>query len=163
MVPPTPYVNQAAIDQHACAQPAPLLPHVAPTTMVQHQQYQVPNSTLTSTLVPPATSVLQAQAGYHSQATPEVRSPMATIPQTTLPLHLPFVQAPSAPNSTLPNLSPGAPLQTDMQSKSQNGNGVKQASTGNQASDKAEPICWEMQAARSPEAGLPNATILLQM
>ena len=89
-------------------------------------------------LAPPATSVLQAQAGCHPQAIP----PMATIPQDTLPSHLPFVPAPSAPNSTLPTLSPGAPLQTDTQSKSRNGQGVKQASAGKQASDKAEPICW---------------------
>ena len=110
--------------------------------MMQHKQYQVPNSTQTSTLAPPATSVLQDQAGCHPQAIPEVQSPRATIPQDTLPTHLPFVPAPLAPNSTLPTLSPGAPLQTDAQSKSQNGQGVKQASAGKQAGDKAEPICW---------------------
>ena len=117
MVPPTPYVNQAAIDQHT-GNPAPLLPHVTPATMAQHRQYQVPNNTQTSTLAAPATSVLQAQAGCHPQAIPEVQSPMATIPQDTLPSHLPFVPAPSAPNSALSTLSPGAPLQTDTQSKS---------------------------------------------
>ena len=67
---------------------------------------------------------------------------MATIPHDILPAHLLFVPAPSAPNSALPTLSPGAPLQMDAQSKSQNGQGVKQASEGKQASDKAEPICW---------------------
>ena len=64
MVPPTLYVNQAAIDQHT-GNPAPLLPHVTPATTVQHKQYQVPNNTQTSTLAPPATSVLQAQARCH--------------------------------------------------------------------------------------------------
>ena len=141
MVPPTPYVNQAAIDQHT-GNPAPLLPCVTPAVMVEHKQYQVPSNTQTSMLAPPATSVLQAQAGCHPQAIPEVQSPMAIVPQDTLPSHLPFVLAPSAPNSTLPTLSPGAPLQTDTQSKSQDGQGVKQASAGKQASDKAEPICW---------------------
>ena len=141
MVPPTPYINQAAIDQHT-GNPAPLLPHVTPVTMAQHKQYQVPSNTQTSMLAPPATSVIQAQAGCHPQAIPEVQSPMATIPQDTLPTHLPFVPAPSAPNSTLPTLSPGAPLQMDAQSKSRNGQGVKQASAGKQASNKAEPICW---------------------
>ena len=141
MVPPTPHVNQAAIDQHT-GNPAPLLPHVTPATTAQNKQYQVPNDTQTSMLAPPATSVLQAQAECHPQAIPEVQSPMATIPQDTLPSHLPFVPAPSTPNSTLPTLSPGAPLQMDTQSKSQNGQGVKQASAGKQASDKAEPICW---------------------
>ena len=134
-------MNQAAIDQHT-GNPALLLPRVTPATTVQNKQYQVPNNTPPSMLAPPATSVLQAQAGCHPQAIPEVQSPMATIPQDTLPSHLPFVPAPSAPNSALPTLSPGAPLQTDTQSKSQNGQGVKQASAGKQASDKAEPICW---------------------
>ena len=120
MLPPTPYVNQAAIDQHT-GNPALLLPRVTPATMSQHKQYQVPNNTQTSTLAPPATSVLQAQAGCHPQAILEVQSPMATIPQDTLPSHLPFVPAPSAPNSALPTLSPGAPLQTDTQTKSQMG------------------------------------------
>ena len=141
MVPPTPYVNQAAIDQLA-GNPAPLLPHATPVTKAQHKQYQVPSNTQTSTLAPPATSVMQVQAGCHPQAIPEVQSPMATIPQDTLPTHLPFVPAPSAPNSTLPTLGPGAPLQMDAQSKSQNGQGVKQAPAGKQASDKVEPICW---------------------
>ena len=141
MVPPTPYVNQAAIDQHT-GNPALLLPHVTPATMMQHKQYQVTNNTQTSTLAPPATSVLQAQARCHPQAIPEVQSPIGTIPQDTLPSCLPFVPAPSAPNSTLPTLSPGAPLQMDTQSKSRNGQGVKQAFAGKQASDKAEPICW---------------------
>ena len=141
MVPPTPYVNQAAIDQHT-GNPAPLLPHVTPAAMAEHKQYQVPSNTQTSMLALPATSVLQAQAGCHPQAIPEVQSPMATIPQDTLPSHLPFVPAPSAPNSALPTLSLGAPLQVAAQSKSQNRQGVKQASAGKQASDKAEPICW---------------------
>ena len=141
MVPPTPYVNQAAIDQHT-GNPAPLLPHVTPATMAPHKQYQVPSNTQTSSLAPPATSVIQAQTGCHPQAIPEVQSPTATIPQDTFPARLPFVPAPSAPNSALPILSPGAPLQTDAQSKSQNGQGVKQASAGKQASDKVEPICW---------------------
>ena len=117
MVPPTPYVNQVAIDQHT-DNPAPLLPHVTPATMVQHKQYQVPNDTQTSMLAPPATSVLLAQARCHPQAIQKVQSPMATIPQDTLPSCLPLVPAPSAPNSTLPTLSPGAPLQMDTQSKS---------------------------------------------
>ena len=69
-------------------------------------------------------------------------SPTATIPQDTLPTHLPFLPAPSAPNSALPTLGPGAPLQTDAQSKSRNEQGVKQASAGKQASDKMEPMCW---------------------
>ena len=141
MVPPTPYVNQAAIDQHT-GNPAPLLPHVTPAATAEHKQYQVPSNTQTSTLAPPATSVLQAQAGCHPQAIPEVQSPVATILQDTLPAHLPFVPAPSVPNSTLPTLSPGAPLQMDAQSKSRNEQGVKQASAGKQASDKVEPICW---------------------
>ena len=55
---------------------------------------------------------------------------------------LPFLPAPSAPNSTMPTLGPGAPLQMDAQSKSQNRQGVKQTSAGKQASDNAEPICW---------------------
>ena len=117
MVPPTPYVNQAAIDQHA-GNPAPLPHCVAPATTVQHRQHQVPNKTQTSTLAPPAASVIQAQTGCHPQATPKVQSPTATIPQDTLPAHLPFVPAPSAPNSALPTLGPGAPLQTDVQPKS---------------------------------------------
>ena len=141
MVPPTPYVNQAAIDQHA-GNPALLLPHATPATTAPHKQYQVPSNTQTSTLTPPATSVMQVQTGCRPQATPEVQSPMATIPQDTLPTHLPFVPAPSAPNSTLPTLGPGAPLQMDAQSKSRNGQGVKQASAGKQASDKTEPMCW---------------------
>ena len=139
MVPPTPYVNQAAINQHT-GNPAPLLPHVAPVTTAQHRQHQVPSNTQTSMLAPPATNV--AQAGCHPQAIPEVQSPTATIPQGTLPTHLPFVPAPSAPNSALPTLGPGAPLQTDAQSKSRNGQGVKQTFAGKQASDKAESICW---------------------
>ena len=117
MVPPTPYVNQAAINQHT-GNPALLLPCVTHATMVQHRQYQVPSNTQTSMLAPPATSVVQAQTGYCPQAIPEVQSPTATIPQDTLPTHLPFVPAPSAPNSTLPTLSPGAPHQMDAQSKS---------------------------------------------
>ena len=141
MVPPTPYVNQAAIDQHTGSQ-APLLPRVAPATTVQHRQHQGPSNTQTSTLAPPATSVIQAQTGCCPQAMPEVQPPMATIPQDTLPAHLPFVPAPSAPNSTLPTLGPGAPFQMDAQPKSQNGQGVKQTPTGKQASDKVEPICW---------------------
>ena len=141
MVPSTPYVNQAAIDQHT-GNPALLLPRVTPVTMAQHKQYQVPSNTQTSTLAPPATNVLQVQAGCHPQAIPEVQSPTATIPQDTLPTHLPFVPAPSAPYSALPTLSPGAPLQMDAQSKSRNGQGVKQASAGKQASNKVEPICW---------------------
>ena len=141
MVPPTPYINQAAINQHT-DNPALLLPRVSPVTMAQHRQHQVPRNTQTSTLVPPATSVIQAQTGCRPQAIPEVQSPTATIPQDTLPTHLPFVPAPSAPNSALPTLSPGAPFQMDAQSKSQNRQGVKQTSAGKQASDKAEPICW---------------------
>ena len=141
MVPPTPYINQAAINQHT-GNPTPLLPRVAPVTTVQHRQHQVPSNTQTSTLVPPAPSVIQAQTGCRPQAIPEVQSPTATIPQDTLPAHLHFVPAPSVPNSALPTLSPGAPLQMDAQSKSQNGQGVKQTSAGKQASDKAEPICW---------------------
>ena len=43
---------------------------------------------------------------------------MAAIPRDTLPTHLPFVPAPSAPNSALPMLGPGAPLQADAQPKS---------------------------------------------
>ena len=129
MVPPTPYVNQAAIDQHT-VNPAPLLPHVAPVTMVQHRQHQVPSNTQTSILAPPATTVVQAQTGCHPQAIPEVQSPTATIPQDTLPAHLPFVPAPSAPNSALPTLGPGAPLQTDAHAKSQNGQGVKPTPAG---------------------------------
>ena len=117
MVPPTPYVNQAAIDQHT-GNPAPLLPHVAPVTIVPHRQHQVPSNIQTSTLAPPATSVIQAQTGCRPQAIPEVQSPMATIPQDTLPTHLPFVPAPSAPNNALPTLGPSAPLQMDAQSKS---------------------------------------------
>ena len=116
MVPPTPYVNQAAIDQHT-GNPAPLLPRVAPATMAQHRQHQVPSNTQTATLAPPATSDIQAQTGCRPRAIPEVQSPMATIPQDTLPAHLPFVPAPSAPNSALLTLSPGAPLQTNAQSK----------------------------------------------
>ena len=65
---------------------------------------------------------------------------MATIPQDILPPHLPFVPAPSAPNSALPTLSPGAPLQMDAQSKSRNGQGVKQASAGKQAMIKQNPF-----------------------
>ena len=141
MVPPTPYVNQAAIDQHT-GNPALLLPRVTPVTMMQHTQYQVPSNTQISMLAPPATSVIQTQTGCHPQAIPEVQSPTATIPQDTLAACLPFVPGPSAPNSALPTLSPGAPLQMDAQSKSQNGQGVKQASANKQASDKAEPICW---------------------
>ena len=141
MVPPTPYVNQAAIDQHL-GNPALLLPHVAPVTMVQHRQHQVPSNTQTSMLAPPATNIVQAKTRCLPQAIPEVQSPMATIPQDTLPAHLPLVPSPSALNSALTTLSPGAPLQTDAQSKSQNGQGVKQAPAGKQANDKAEPICW---------------------
>ena len=141
MVPPTPYVNQAAIDQHT-GNPAPLLPCVAPVTMAQHRQHQVPSNTQTSTLAPPATTVVQAQTRCHPQAIPEVQSPTATIPQDTLCTRLPFVPAPSAPNITLPTLGPGAPLQTDAQAKSQNGQGVKQTPAGKQATDKTEPICW---------------------
>ena len=111
MVPPTPYINQSAINQHA-GNPASL-PHVAPVTIAQHRQHQVPNNTQTSTLAAPATSVIQAQTRCHPHAIPEVQSPTATIPQDTLPAHLPFVPAPSAPNSTLPTLGPGAPLQMD--------------------------------------------------
>ena len=107
MVPPTPYMKQAAIDQHT-GNPALLLPCVTPATMVQHKQYQVLNNTQPSILAPPAPSVLQAQARCHPQAIPEVKSPMATIPQYTLPSHLPFVPAPSTPNSALPTLSPCA-------------------------------------------------------
>ena len=140
MVPPTPYVNQAAIDQHT-GNPAPLLPHVAPVTMAQHRQHQVPSNTQTSTLAPPATTVVPAQTGCRTQTVP-VQSPTATIPQDTLPAHLPFVPAPSAPNSALPTLGPGAPLQMDAQAKSQNGQGVKQTPAGKQATDKAEPVCW---------------------
>ena len=117
MVPPTPYINQAAIDQHT-GNPAPLLPHVAPVTAVQHQQHQVPSNTQTSTLAPPATTVVPAQTRGHTQAVPEVQSPTATTPQDTLPARLPLVPAPSAPNSALPTLGPGAPLQTDAQAKS---------------------------------------------
>ena len=141
MVPPTPYMNQAAIDQHA-GNPAPLQPRATPATMAPHKQYQVPSNTQTSMLASPATSVMQVQAECCPQAIPEVQSPTATIPQDTLPTHLPFVPAPSAPNSALPTLGPGAPLQMDAQSKSQNGQGVKQASAGKQASDKMEPMCW---------------------
>ena len=141
MVPPTPDINQAAIDQHT-GNPALLLPHVAPATMVQHRQHQVPSNTQPSTLAPPATTVIQAQTRCCPQAIPEVQSPTATIPQDTLPTRLPFVPAPSAPNSTLPTLGPGAPLQMDAQAKSQIGQGVKQTPAGKQATDKAEPICW---------------------
>ena len=141
MVPPTPYMNQAAIDQYT-GNPSLLLPHVAPATTAQHRQHRVPSNTQTSTLAPPATSVIQAQTGCHPQAIPEVQSPMATIPQHTLPTHLPFVPAPSALNSALPTLRPGAPLQMDAQPKSRNGQGVKQTPVGKQANDKAEPICW---------------------
>ena len=141
MVPPTPYVNQAAIEQHT-GNPAPLLPHVAPVTSVQDRQHQVPSNTQTSTLAPPATTVVPAQTGCHTQTVPEVQSPTATIPQDTLPTHLPFVPVPSAPNSALPTLGPGAPLQMDAQAKSQNGQGVKQTPAAKQATDKAEPICW---------------------
>ena len=140
MVPPTPYVNQAAINQHA-GNPAPLLPHATPATTAPHKQCQVPTNTQTPMLAPPATSVVRAQTGCCPQAIPEVQSPTATIPQDTLPTRLPFVPAPYAPNSTLPTLSPGAPLQMDAQSKSRNGQGVKQASAGKQASDKTEPMC----------------------
>ena len=56
MVPPTPYVNQAAINQHT-GNPALLLPCITPVTTAQHKQYQVPSNTQTSTLAPPATSV----------------------------------------------------------------------------------------------------------
>ena len=141
MVPPTPYVNQAAINQHT-GNPAPLLPCVAPVTTAQHRQHQVPSNPQTSTLAPPATSVIQTQTGCCPQAIPEVQSPMATSHQDTLPTHLPFVPAPSAPNSALPTLGPDAPLQMDAQSKSQNRQGVKQTPAGKQASDKAKPICW---------------------
>ena len=141
MVPPTPYVNQAAIDQHT-GNPALLLPRVAPVTTAQHQQHQVPSNTQTSTLAPTATTVVPAQTGGRTQAVPKVQSPTATIPQDTLPAHLHFVPASSAPNSALPTLGPGAPLQTDAQAKSQNGQGVKQTPAGKQATDKAEPICW---------------------
>ena len=140
MVPPTPYVNQAAIDQHT-GNPALLLPCVAPVTTVQ-QQHQVPSSTQTSTQAPPATPVVPAQTGCHTQTVPEVQSTTATIPHDTLPAHLPFVPAPSAPNNMLPTLGPGTPLQTDTQAKSQNGQRVKQTPAGKQATDKAEPICW---------------------
>ena len=58
-VPPTSYINQAAIDQHT-GNPAPLLSRVAPVTMAQHRQHQVPSNTQTSMLAPPATSVVQA-------------------------------------------------------------------------------------------------------
>ena len=112
MVPPTPYVSQAAIDQQA-GNPALLLPHATAVTLVQHKQYQVPSNTQTSMLAPPAISVIQAQTWCHPQAIPEVQSPMATIHQDTLPAHLPFVPAPCAPNSALPTLSPGAPFQMD--------------------------------------------------
>ena len=117
MVPPTPYVNQAAIDQHT-GNPASLLPRVAPVTTVQHRQHQVPSSTQTSTRAPPATPVVPAQTGCHTQTVPEVQSPTATIPQDTLPARFPFVPAPSAPTSALPTLGPGTPLQTDAQTKS---------------------------------------------
>ena len=137
-------MNQAAIDQHT-GNPTPLLPHVAPATMAQHRQHQVPSNNQTSTLARLATSVVQAQTRCHPQAIPEVQSPMDTIPQDTLPTRLPFVPAPSAPNSALSMLGPGAPLQMDAQSKSQNGQGVKQASAGKQASDKVESICWRCQ------------------
>ena len=141
MVPPTPYINQAAIDQHT-GNPAPLLPCVAPVTMAQHQQHQVPSNTQTSTLAPPATTVVPAQTGGHTRAVPEAQSPTATTPQDTLPACLPFVLAPSAPNSALPTICPGAPLQMDAQAKSRNGQGVKQTPAGKQATDKVEPICW---------------------
>ena len=132
-------MNQAAIDQHT-GNPAPLLPCATPATTAPHKQYQVPSNTQTSILAPPAISVMQAQTRCHPQAIPEVQSPTATIPQDTLPTHLPFVPAPLAPNSALPTLGPGATLQTDAQSKSQNGQGVKQASAGKQASGKTEPM-----------------------
>ena len=141
MVPPTPYMNQAAINQHT-GNPVPLLPHVAPVITAPYRQHQVPSNTQTSTLAPPATSVIQAQTGCHPQAIPEVQSPTATIPQDTLPAHLPFVPAPSAPNSALPILGRGAPLQMDAQSKIQNGQGVKQTPAEKKASDKVEPMCW---------------------
>ena len=141
MVPPTPYINQAAIDQHT-GNPASLLPRVAPVTTAQHRQHQVPSNTQTSMLAPPATTVVPAQTGCHTRTVPEVQSPTATIPQDTLPTHLPFVPAPSAPNSRLPTLGPGAPLQMDTQAKSQNRQGVKQTPAAKQATDKAEPICW---------------------
>ena len=90
-VPPTPYVNQAAIDQHT-GNPALLLPRVAPAAIVQHRQHQVPSNTQTTTLAQPAASVVQAQTGCHPQAIPEVQSPMATIPQDTLPMQEAFCQ-----------------------------------------------------------------------
>ena len=74
------------------------------------QQHQVPSSTQTSTRAPPATPVVPAQTGCHTQTVPEVQSTTATNPQDTLPTHLPFVPAPSAPNSALSTLGPSAPL-----------------------------------------------------
>ena len=139
MVPPTPYVNQPAINQHT-GNPALLLPCVAPVTMAQHRQHQVPSNTQTSMLAPPATTVVPAQTRCHTQTVPEVQSPTATIPQDTLPTHLPFVPGPSAPNSTLPTLGPGAPLQTDAQAKSRNGQGVKQTPAANKQLIRQNPF-----------------------
>ena len=89
----------------------------------------------------------QHKLGVILRLSPEVQSTTATISQDTLPTCLPFVPAPSAPNSTLPTLGPGAPLQTDAQAKSQNGQGVKQTPAGKQATDKVEPICWRCKQA----------------
>ena len=138
------------VTQHCCYLGSPF-EHGA------HRQHQVPSNTQTSTLAPPATMLYQHKPGPYLDC-PEVKSPTATIPWILYPLiHL--CTSPICTNSTLHTLGPGAPSDgcTGQESK-----WTRIKPHTKQATDKQNPFVGD-ESKQVISAGLPNATLLLQM
>ena len=133
-VPPTPYVNQMAVNQHMGTQPTLIPPR---------------SSTCPTNLQPPAKTFLsQVPSNIQSQPLPFVNAPLAPTQDS-------FVINTASPSS-LDTRSKSKNGQGVKQTSST-------SSSASTSTDKSGPICWTMWRGRPFGAQLSKPTILLQM
>ena len=127
-VPPTPYVNQTAVDQHKRAQTAPLPPRTSLGSITGQSPKQVQPPQLPDT-------------------PKQVQPPR--LPDGVQPQRLPFVDAPPAPAENHQTNNTSSPFTLEATSKSVNRQGVKQSSSESSSAStstgKSGPVCWNCQ------------------
>ena len=154
-VPPTPYVNQTAVNQHIGTQPT----RIPPRTSMGPTNLQPPTKT------PPS----QVLSGIQLQRLPFVDAPPAPIQDysadnTDSPsMH---VDAPLAPTQDYSADNTDSPSTRDFRSKSANRQGVKHTSSASSSTSmstgKSGPICWNCGEAGHLKQNCPNPPYCLK-
>ena len=127
-VPPMPYANQTAMDQHKKAQPTPLPPRTSLGSITGQSPKQVQPPQL-----PDSPKQVQPQR----------------LPDSVQPQRLPFIDGPPAPAENHQTNNTSSPFTPETTSKSVNRQGVKESSSESSSAStsmgKSGPVCWNCQ------------------